>query len=405
MTAILPGLARIRYSIVILHQTSGFLIRPRPRLGSSWHQSAVSSSDSARFAVHVRRGGLRGIEGLRRTSGSPKRALDQNNVATRYDTNTNYETKSRLDAESQPKRKPRLNNKCIAFVRSSLGLKSKSTRAPRDAIFIAMDTEGTKADLTELGISTLDTRDIQNIDPGPSALNWSQQIRPRQFRFKAGERQPFLFGAVEHRIPLTAIQPYLKLQPDRLYILVGHALNHDIEKLACTLGYELRNESNVVAIVDTYALAQQYRTTLPGRLSKLWRFLVDSSPGDATPADVVRVFSPKPHTASLDFESKHGFHNAGNDAFYNMHTLLMLALQPELLREPQYSSSLAGVFLTARSTAWQLVRRLTYETPGSRAKSIVPGSMVRRPEGVASVQPNQLTSPKELTVRIKIPKT
>ncbi|KAI5203602.1 hypothetical protein E4T39_04098 [Aureobasidium subglaciale] len=234
-----------------------------------------------------------------------------------------------------------------------------------------MDTEGTKTDLTEL----------------------------------AGERQPFLFGAVEHRVPLTAIQPYLKLQPDRLYILVGHALHHDIEKLAHTLGYELRNESNVVAIVDTYALAQQCRMTLPGRLSKLWKFLVNSGLGDATPADVIRLFSPKPHTADLDFESKHAFHNAGNDAFYSMHTLLMLALQPELLREPQYSSSLAGVFLTARSTAWQLVRRLVGKPSGSRSGPVIPGPMVRRPDGIASVRPTQVTSVRELTLRIKIPKT
>ncbi|KAI4728528.1 hypothetical protein E4T49_03550 [Aureobasidium sp. EXF-10728] len=219
---------------------------------------------------------------------------------------------------------------------------------------MAIDTEGTKSDIAELGISTFDTRDIKNSWPGPSGLEWAKHIRSRQFRFKAGQRKPFLFGAIEHRVPLTAIRPYLKLRPDRLYILVGHALHHDIDKLARVLGYELRNEPNIVAIVDTYTLAQQCRTTLPGRLSKLWRFLVTSSPGDATPADVIGLFSPNSNAVDLDYESNHAFHNAGNDAFYNMHTLLMLALRPELLREPQFSSSLAGVFLTARSAAWQL---------------------------------------------------
>jgi len=299
--------------------------------------------------------------------------------------------------------KQRLNNKCIAFVRSSLGLKSKTNRASKDAIFIAIDTEGARDNLTELGISTFDTRDIKDMDPGPSALEWSKQIKPRQFRFKAGQRQPFLFGAVEHRVPLTAIRPYLKLRSDRLYILVGHALNHDIDKIAHALGYQLRNEPNVVAIVDTYALVQQCSMKLPGRLSELWRFLVSSSPGDVTPGDVIKLFSPKQLTADLDYVSNHAFHNAGNDAFYNMHTLLMLALRPELLREPQYGSSLAGVFLTARSAAWQSVRRLTKFT--SRDNPMVPESFVRRPEGVSPIQPPQSAKSKELTLRTKRPKT
>jgi hypothetical protein len=310
-----------------------------------------------------------------------------------------------LQPNSSPpsKSKHQLSNKCIAFVRSSLGLRSKATRAPKDAIFIAIDTEGTKADLTELGISTFDTRDIKNVSPGSSALEWAKYIKPRQFRFKTGQRQPFLFGALEHRVPLSAIHPYLKLNPDRLHILVGHALEHDIEKLAHVLGYELRNEPNVVAIVDTYALAKQCRKTLPGRLSKLWRFLVNSSPGDVTPADVIRLFSPKQQTIDLAYESNHAFHNAGNDAFYNMHILLMLALQPELLREPEYSSSLAGVFLPARSRAWQLVRCLT-GSPMTETKSMVRGSLVRRPEGVASVQPPQKAGPTKVTLRMNRPK-
>ncbi|KAI4733648.1 hypothetical protein E4T50_15804 [Aureobasidium sp. EXF-12298] len=313
---------------------------------------------------------------------------------------------NQLQPESAPlsKSKQRLSNKCIAFVRSSLGLRSKPTRAPKDAIFIAIDTEGTKTDLTELGISTFDTRDIKNVVPGPSALEWAKHIKPRQFRFKAGQRQPYLFGALEHRVPLSAIRPYLKLHHDRLYILVGHALNHDIEKLAHALGYELRNEPNVVAIVDTYTLANQCRTTLPGRLSELWRFLVNSSPGDVAPADVIRLFSPKQQTVDLSYESNHAFHNAGNDAFYNMHILLMLALQPELLREPQYGSSLAGVLLAGRSKAWQLVRRLV-RSPTSEINSMASGSFVRRPQGVASVQPPQDIGSPKLTLRITRPKS
>jgi hypothetical protein len=78
-------------------------------------------------------------------------------------------------------------------------------------------------------------------------------------------------------------------------------------------------------------------------------------------------------------------------------------LQPELLREPEYSSSLAGVFLSARSRAWQLVRRLT-GSPMTETKPMVSGSLVRRPEGVASVQPPQEAGSTKVTLRMTRPK-
>ncbi|CAD0096888.1 unnamed protein product [Aureobasidium vineae] len=88
-----------------------------------------------------------------------------------------------------------------------------------------------------------------------------------------------------------------------------------------------------------------------------------------------------------------------------MHTLLMLALRPELLREPQFRSSLAGVFLSARSAAWQLVRRLTSRSSTSKIKPMTPGSFVRRPQGVATVQPAQNAGTRDLTLRFETPKT
>lgn len=274
-------------------------------------------------------------------------------------------------------------------MRLSLGLEAKSIRAPEDAIFIAIDTEGAKADLTELGISTFDTRDIKNVSPGPSALEWARYIKTRQFRFKTGNRQPLLFGA-SHRVPLSAMRPYLKLHSDRPYVLVGHALNNDIEKLTHVLGHELRNEPNIVAIVDTYTVAKQCRTALPGRLSNLWRYLVNTSPGDVEAADVIRLFSPKTYTVDLDNESNHAFHNAGNDSFYNMHVILMLALQPKLLQEPRYGSSLTGVLLAGRSRAWQLCRRLTNKSI-PKSNGIADGSSIKGHEDVASLRPSQDT--------------
>lgn len=287
-------------------------------------------------------------------------------------------------------------------MRLSLGLKAKIIRAPKDAIFIAIDTEGPKDDLTELGISTLDTRDIKDVSPGPSALQWTKRIKPRQFRFKTGNRHPTLFGAL-HRVPLSAMRPYFRLHADRPYILVGHALNNDIEKLTHVLGHELRNESNIVAIVDTYTLARQCRTSLPGRLSDLWRHLVNTSPGNVEAADVIRLFSPKTRTVDLGDESNHAFHNAGNDTFYNMHVLLMLALQPKLLEEPRYGSSMTGVLLAGRSRAWQLWRRLTSSST-TAAKAMAAGSSAKRPEGMASVQPPQDASSDKLTLRTTRPK-
>lgn len=55
----------------------------------------------------------------------------------------------------------------------------------QDAVFICVDVEAYERDnnkITEIGISTLDTRDLAHIAPGVKGKNWQNAIRARHFR-------------------------------------------------------------------------------------------------------------------------------------------------------------------------------------------------------------------------------
>lgn len=52
-------------------------------------------------------------------------------------------------------------------------------------IFISVDIEANErnaSQITEIGIATLDTRDIKSIVPGQGGKNWMDKIRARHFR-------------------------------------------------------------------------------------------------------------------------------------------------------------------------------------------------------------------------------
>jgi hypothetical protein len=81
----------------------------------------------------------------------------------------------------------------------------------KEVIFICFDVEANEHAhhlIMEVGVSTLDTRDIENIAPGPGGENWIKQIRSRHFRiqehkhmrnktFVSGNPDGFEFGQSE----------------------------------------------------------------------------------------------------------------------------------------------------------------------------------------------------------------
>lgn len=159
----------------------------------------------------------------------------------------------------------------------------------KDVVFVCVDVEAyEKANrpVTEIGISSLDTRDLRDLPPGDTGKLWMRQIRSRHFRitetahlinkeFVAGCPDRFEFGVSEwvsskdipqtiascFRPPFAAIGNMTTLDdsPDnnantflekRNIVLVGHAVSTDIEYLR-KVGYDVANLSSVLEAVDT----------------------------------------------------------------------------------------------------------------------------------------------------------
>lgn len=54
-----------------------------------------------------------------------------------------------------------------------------------DVVFVCIDVEANERNskqITEVGISTLDTRDLRSLAPGERGENWIDKIRARHFR-------------------------------------------------------------------------------------------------------------------------------------------------------------------------------------------------------------------------------
>ncbi len=182
-----------------------------------------------------------------------------------------------------------------------------------DVVFVCVDVEAYEREhkaITEIGISSLDTRDLIGVSPGEGGTAWFNKIRSRHFRireyshlrnteFVAGcaDRFEKAFGTSEwvfkeeapkvvascFRPPFatrplditTSIQyPSIEQsqtgpfqsngsasnvqhddnnQPKRNLILVGHDIKTDIDYLR-ELGYNVRNLSNLLEAIDTVDL-------------------------------------------------------------------------------------------------------------------------------------------------------
>ena len=173
----------------------------------------------------------------------------------------------------------------------------------QDVVFVCVDVEAYEKDqhkITEIGISTLDTRDLNDISPGEGGAGWMKKIRARHFRivehahlvnteFISGCADNFMerFGTSEwislkeapqvvascFRHPFSApgqyypypgdpnqvgrhgsgsqyLPPINNTEAKRNVVLVGHDIKADIEFLR-KIGYDVSNLSNLLEAVDT----------------------------------------------------------------------------------------------------------------------------------------------------------
>lgn len=176
----------------------------------------------------------------------------------------------------------------------------------RSVVFIAVDVECYERGhhiITEIGISTLDTQDLQGLAPGQGGVAWMKKIRARHFRIKEASHlanSDFVpgcadgfqreFGVTEwisikdaHKVvescfkyPFSAFERSSddstknahKTHPDsdepnkadnieRKIILVGHDIKADIDYLS-TIRYDVSGQPNILEALDTADLFRAY---------------------------------------------------------------------------------------------------------------------------------------------------
>lgn len=157
-------------------------------------------------------------------------------------------------------------------------------------VFLCVDVESFERAhnlITEIGISTLDTKDLADLAPGEGGVNWQNAIRARHFRIKehnhlvnkdfvagCADRFEKAFGESEFisikdapqivascfKHPFSAAltpsecnESNTEDQPKRNIVLVGHDTATDIAYLR-SLGYDVSNLQNLLECLDTATL-------------------------------------------------------------------------------------------------------------------------------------------------------
>lgn len=200
-------------------------------------------------------------------------------------------------------------------------------------VFISVDIEWYERDqnkITEIGISTLDTRDLHGVAPGLHGANWYTYVRHRHFRiaenshlvnteFVQGCPTAFQFGSSEFirsadmpKVIASCFQPPYSAREghrsdDEMYqtrtlVVVGHGVMTDIKMLR-KHGYDMLNHTMLHPVWPLADTQRYYRTFKKQQ----------------EPAKLAAVL--------YDFDIiAFGLHNAGNDAAYTMQALIAIAV-------------------------------------------------------------------------------
>ncbi|ENI06892.1 hypothetical protein COCC4DRAFT_49509 [Bipolaris maydis ATCC 48331] len=221
----------------------------------------------------------------------------------------------------------------------------------QSVVFVCVDVEsyeGAHHKITEVGVATLDTRDLQGVAPGENGKAWREMIRARHFRIKEykhlvnhlyviGHPDGFLFGkstlislneAANHvaacfRAPFGGVDtPTEQSNEKRNIILLGHDTLGDVHYLQ-QLGYDPVKEGNILEVMDT---ATMYR---------VWH-------RDQQPTKLGNILG--------DFDIVGWkLHNAGNDAVYTLQAMLGICVREATSRGSLDSEEMLEINQTAES--------------------------------------------------------
>lgn len=212
-----------------------------------------------------------------------------------------------------------------------------------EPIFISIDCEAWESPprmVTEVGVATLDTRDLKGIPPGENGTGWHKCVRGRHFRvieykdcvnyqWVQGCPDHFQFGPSSEWVSKDSLasvlatcftEPYSKRSSkdeefpplgwkpapasvpaeQRKLILVGHDVGQDIEYLR-QVGFNVTSRSTFLDTIDT---VNMYRT-------------YNQDPNARSLGAIL---------ANLDLAGWY-LHNAGNDAVYTIHAMLAMCVK------------------------------------------------------------------------------
>ncbi|KAL4882897.1 hypothetical protein BJY04DRAFT_216982 [Aspergillus karnatakaensis] len=210
----------------------------------------------------------------------------------------------------------------------------------RDAVFVSIDIEVNErchTQITEIGISTLDARDLAGVAPGLRGENWQSRIKSRHLRVQEhrfhvnqlyirGCPENFEFGTsewvaaadIDKTVQKSFVDPSFfdgnKLRP---LVLVGHNLEADIKYFQLADVHvidDARGASKFSDRIDTAAAFQMIR-------------------GATEPRSLGHVVGELGMTGW-------NLHNAGNDARYTIQALIAMLLEhtlPSVVQDVQES--------------------------------------------------------------------
>ncbi|XPS67714.1 hypothetical protein M3J09_000016 [Ascochyta lentis] len=230
----------------------------------------------------------------------------------------------------------------------------------QSVVFVCVDVESYERahhKITEVGIATLDTRELASVSPGYDGANWRALIRARHFRIKeyahlvnsqfvSGHPDGFDFGestmvsladAPTH-VAACFSPPFgahhsnggegivdlmhgINLNEKRNIIFLGHDTLGDVRYLQ-NLGFDPIKLDNLLEALDT---AIMYR---------VWR-------REQNPTSLGRIL--------YDFDiAGYKLHNAGNDAVFTMQAMLGIAVREAAIRGSSELDSMRGNEKSAR---------------------------------------------------------
>jgi len=237
----------------------------------------------------------------------------------------------------------------IEQLRDLLGLPSLYTSqdvsttpaSPQDALIVSVDTEnekhGNDNHVVEIGVTILDTRDIVDSAPGPSARDWIAKTKTYHYVVDvtrhATERMRTCYFGDDMFADASSIKRHLlgvlqnSANPPfeqhgghgrRKVVLVGHSVKGDLDQLVRSMELDLCSKETFLTtptmVFDTFMLShdaiQQGAEVTSSRLGKLvcWLGIPEQYQQDGLCI---------------------GWHNAGNDAAYTMMALLIYAVHYE----------------------------------------------------------------------------